>query len=211
LNSKDKIGYCGVLAYANGDPHVQHENYLGHMRPLDDPQTAANPLAGIRLVMGNPADDAPFVGFGFKIPRQKGLAWSFYDRTDDKQNYHQAYLRFRCGDFEMRWDVLQPHCIAVMQQFFEIPAGKPILAIRLRMVQGKSPEAIGFSWPSFAANGHGTDVTKEFPTILAAKQWTFYFVDNDLYRTKFASIGRTFAEIGRGPNINQYLTRGRVK
>jgi hypothetical protein len=98
-----------------------------------------------------------------------------------------------------------------MQQFFEIPAGKPILAIRLRMAQGKSPEAIGFSWPSFAANGHGTDVTKEFPTILAAKQWTFYVVDNDLYRTKFASIGRTFAEIGRGPNINQYLTRGRVK
>ena len=161
--------------------------------------------------MGMPGDAEPFVGIGFRIPRNVNPAWSFFDRDAAKEQFHQAYLRFRCDDFEIRWKVLNKDELAVMENFFAFPQDKPIIAMRFHLLEGKQPLALNCSWPIFAADGAAKLIADELSNVIAAKHWTLYALDDKIYRDKFDRIGRTFAEVGRGPNLNQYLMRGRVK
>ena len=207
LQAKDKLGHSGVLAYSSGNG----ERYIGWIGPFDD---NARPLqGGIRVIFGKPNDGPPYIGIGFKIPRDQDIPWSFVDRLPGNMLFAHPSLRFHAGDFELHWKKLLPNEVDLIKRFFPQPApeGKEILAIRFRMYEGKKPRAFQFSWPSYAAPGRDEEMFRELGKIYNAPQFTLFVEAGPLYFKKFSSLARTFAEFGRGTNLNQYLINNRVR
>jgi hypothetical protein len=208
LQAKEKIGHSGVLAYSAGDREV----YTGWIGPFGD-DNASPPKGGIRLIFGKPNDGPPYIGIGFKIPRIQNTHWSFGDRLPGNQLFAHPALRFHAGDFELYWKKLLPNEADYVKQFSPEPApgSKQILAIRFRMYDGKKPRAFQFSWPFFPAEGKSMEMVRELWSIYNAPQFTLFVEAGDLYERKLSSVARTFAEFGRGTNLNQYLVNNRVK
>ncbi|KAE9372979.1 hypothetical protein N431DRAFT_534108, partial [Stipitochalara longipes BDJ] len=122
MPTTDKMTEYGVLAYSPSED--EPGLYLGNIGKLDDWTKMQTPKAGVRLVMGNPADGSTYVALSFKIPRMKGRKWTFGDATDGLQRYHQAHLRFHADDFEMRFRVLNATEIASCCTLLSCATGK---------------------------------------------------------------------------------------
>jgi hypothetical protein len=93
----------------------------------------------------------------------------------------------------------------------ELPEYVMCVRFSENQTNGYRPLVIGHNWPCIPLDEKGRDVIETTPQCIQAAQWEVYLPYTESLEGSLIGVGEMFAKKGRGFNLDQYMTKGKVQ
>jgi hypothetical protein len=207
------LPYAGILRFSKGGrDHCWGSGTFGESTGV---KVKGGDIA-VQLRIENPnegAEKTPSISFAAKMPRDPTEHLVY---VDDRSTSHTVEFKFMAGVGEISYKKIQrddPYLSSLMAKNPKVELPEYVMCVRFseNQTNGYRPLVIGHNWPCIPLDEKGRDVIETTPQCIQAAQWEVYLPYTESLEGSLIGVGEMFAKKGRGFNLDQYMTKGKVQ